>query len=158
MEILRCYHGFVERLDQAISSQQGSIEFAERRLQRRFHARTVELELREEGLALDEGFRLRLGRHELVPIMIGGMGVDISTAELALEAARLGGVGHISDAMVNDVSDRRFDTTFVKDKTRLYKANINSLDKSMVKFDLATVAEATRRHIEIGRASCRERG
>ena len=24
-------------------------------------------------------FRLRLGKHELVPIMIGGMGVDIST-------------------------------------------------------------------------------
>jgi nitronate monooxygenase len=35
-----------------------------------------------------------------VPIMVGGMGVDISTAELALEAARLGGIGHISDAMV----------------------------------------------------------
>jgi flagellar FliJ protein len=31
MEILRCYHGFVERLDQAISSQQGSTEAAERR-------------------------------------------------------------------------------------------------------------------------------
>jgi NAD(P)H-dependent flavin oxidoreductase YrpB (nitropropane dioxygenase family) len=39
--------------------------------------------------------------------MIGGMGVDISTSELALEAARLGGIGHISDAMVEDVSDRR---------------------------------------------------
>jgi NAD(P)H-dependent flavin oxidoreductase YrpB (nitropropane dioxygenase family) len=28
--------------------------------------------------------------------MIGGMGVDISTAELALEAARLGGIGHMT--------------------------------------------------------------
>ncbi len=45
-----------------------------------------------------DDFRLKFGRKELVPIMIGGMGVDISTAELALEAARLGGVGHISDA------------------------------------------------------------
>ena len=45
-------------------------------------------------------FRLRFGKRELVPIVVGGMGVDISTADLALEAARLGGVGHISDAMV----------------------------------------------------------
>lgn len=33
-----------------------------------------------------DDFRLVLGKHELVPIMIGGMGVDISTAGLALEA------------------------------------------------------------------------
>jgi nitronate monooxygenase len=46
-----------------------------------------------------DDFRLRFGKQELVPIMIGGMGVDISTADLALEAARLGGIGHISDAM-----------------------------------------------------------
>ena len=51
-----------------------------------------------------DDFRLKFGKKELVPIMIGGMGVDISTAELALEAVRLGGVGHISDAMVQDVS------------------------------------------------------
>jgi flagellar FliJ protein len=31
MDILRCYHGFVERLDQAIVSQQGSVEAAVRR-------------------------------------------------------------------------------------------------------------------------------
>jgi hypothetical protein len=54
-----------------------------------------------------DDFRLRFGNEEYVPIMIGGMGVDISTSELALEAARLGGIGHISDAMVEDVSDRR---------------------------------------------------
>ena len=34
-----------------------------------------------------DDFRLKFGNKELVPIMIGGMGVDISTAELALEAA-----------------------------------------------------------------------
>jgi nitronate monooxygenase len=49
-------------------------------------------------------FRLRLAGHELVPIIVGGMGVDISAAQLALEAARLGGIGHISDAMVPTVS------------------------------------------------------
>ena len=41
-----------------------------------------------------DDFRLRLGNKEYVPIMIGGMGVDISTSELALEAGRLGGIGH----------------------------------------------------------------
>ena len=94
-----------------------------------------------------DDFRLKFGDKEYVPIMIGGMGVDISTTELALEAARLGGIGHISDAMVEDVSDRKFDTTFVKDKTRLYKHNINNMDKSAVQFDLGRLAEAQRRHI-----------
>jgi NAD(P)H-dependent flavin oxidoreductase YrpB (nitropropane dioxygenase family) len=75
------------------------------------------------------------------------MGVDISTSELALEAARLNGIGHISDAMVEDVSDRRFDTTFVKDKTKLYKFNINNSDKAVVQFDLGRLAEAQRLHI-----------
>ena len=95
-----------------------------------------------------DDFRLKFGKKEFVPIMIGGMGVDISTAELALEAARLGGVGHISDAMVTDVSDRRFDTKFVKNKLQLYKHNINNSDKSIIKFDLGALAEATRRHVE----------
>jgi NAD(P)H-dependent flavin oxidoreductase YrpB (nitropropane dioxygenase family) len=95
-----------------------------------------------------DDFRLKFGKKEFVPIMIGGMGVDISTAELALEAARLGGVGHISDAMVTDVSDRRFDTKFVKNKLRIYKHNIHNSDKSIIKFDLGALAEATRRHVE----------
>lgn len=95
-----------------------------------------------------DDFRLRLGKHELVPIMIGGMGVDISTADLALEVARLGGVGHISDAMIKTVADRRYDTKYVKEKLALYKANVNNEDKSSVKFDLGKVAEATRLHVE----------
>jgi nitronate monooxygenase len=95
-----------------------------------------------------DDFRLKLGNKELVPIIIGGMGVDISTAELALEAARLGGIGHISDALVTDVSDRRFDTTFVKDKTKEFKHNILSADKSSIKFKLDDIANAQRRHIK----------
>ncbi|OHC79958.1 MAG: 2-nitropropane dioxygenase [Rhodoferax sp. RIFCSPLOWO2_12_FULL_60_11] len=95
-----------------------------------------------------DDFRLKFGKKEFVPIIVGGMGVDISTAELALETARLGGIGHISDAMVPDVSDRRYDTSFVKDKTRFYKANIDNADKSIIKFDLGVLAEATRRHVE----------
>ena len=103
-----------------------------------------------------DDFRLKFGKQELVPIMVGGMGVDISTAELALETARLGGIGHISDAMVTDVSDRRFDTSFVKDKTKFYKYNIDNADKSGVKFDLGHVAEATRLHV--GRTMEAKRG
>ena len=94
-----------------------------------------------------DDFRLKLGNKEYVPIMVGGMGVDISTSELALETARLGGIGHISDAMVQDVSDRKFNTSFVKDKTKLYKFNINNMDKAVVQFDLERLAEATKLHV-----------
>ncbi len=103
-----------------------------------------------------DDFRLRLGNHELVPIVIGGMGVDISTAELALEAARLGGVGHISDAMVPTVADRRFKTHFVKDKLKQYKYNVANEDKKDVQFDLAILAEATQLHV--GRTMEAKRG
>jgi nitronate monooxygenase len=95
-----------------------------------------------------DDFRMHMGRHELVPIMIGGMGVDISSADLALEAARLGGVGHISDAMIKTVTDRRYKTKYVKAKQALYKYNVDSEDKSSVKFDLGHLAEATRLHVE----------
>ncbi|MEY8876405.1 MAG: nitronate monooxygenase, partial [Leptothrix sp. (in: b-proteobacteria)] len=95
-----------------------------------------------------DDFRMQLGQHELVPIMIGGMGVDISSADLALEAARLGGVGHISDAMIKTVTDRRYKTKYVKNKQALYKANTESEDKSPVKFNLGHLAEATRLHVE----------
>jgi len=103
-----------------------------------------------------DDFRFRLGNKELVPIVIGGMGVDISTAELALEAARLGGIGHISDAMVPTVSDRRFNTGFVAEKLKKYKYNVASRDKSAVRFDLARLAEATALHV--GRTMEAKRG
>lgn len=94
-----------------------------------------------------DDYRLRFGKHELVPIIIGGMGVDISTAELALEAARLGGIGHISDAMTPTVSDRRFSTRYVKDKLQKFKYNVANSDKSDIHFDLGLLAEATRMHV-----------
>ncbi|MBC2730599.1 nitronate monooxygenase [Thiobacillus sp.] len=103
-----------------------------------------------------DDFRLRFGRQELVPIIIGGMGVDISTAELALEVARLGGIGHISDAMVQTVSDRRFDTKFVSEKLKKYKTNAANSDKSNVHFNLAVLEEATRYHV--GRTMEAKRG
>jgi len=103
-----------------------------------------------------DDFRLRFGKQELVPIVIGGMGVDISTAELALEVARLGGIGHISDAMVQTVSDTRFDTKFVSEKLKKYKANVASSDKSEVHFNLDVLEEATRNHV--GQAMEAKRG
>jgi len=94
-----------------------------------------------------DDFRLRLGKKELVPIVIGAMGVDISIAELALTAARLGGIGHISDAMVHIITDRRMKTSFVKEKLKKYQYNIGNPDKSEVHFDLGQLAEATRLHV-----------
>jgi nitronate monooxygenase len=94
-----------------------------------------------------DDYRLKFGKQEWVPIMVGGMGVDISTAELALEVARLGGVGHISDAMVKTVADRRFNTKFVKNKLKQYKFNVANIDKSVVQFDLGQLAEATKMHV-----------
>ncbi|OGU20561.1 MAG: 2-nitropropane dioxygenase [Hydrogenophilales bacterium RIFOXYD1_FULL_62_11] len=107
-----------------------------------------------------DDFRLRFpnkgSKQELVPIIIGGMGVDISSAELALEVARLGGIGHISDAMVQTVSDTRFDTKFVSAKLKQYKANVASSDKSDVHFNLPVLEEATRSHV--GRTMEAKRG
>ncbi len=94
-----------------------------------------------------DDFRLKFGRQELVPIIIGGMGVDISTAELALEGARLGGIGHISDALAPTIADRRYKTHFVKEKLKQYKYNVKNADKSAVQFDLGRLGEATRLHV-----------
>ena len=97
-------------------------------------------------MKLDD-YRLRLGDCEVIPLVIGGMGVDISTAEVALEAARLGGVGHISDAESPAIADRRFGTHFLADKIRRYRENVNCRDKSAVHFDLEELAEAQRLYV-----------
>jgi len=103
-----------------------------------------------------DDFRLKLGNRDYVPIMIGGMGVDISTADLSLVAAKLGGIGHISDAMVPTVSDRRYDTKYVRNKLKMYKYNVANTDKSDVQFDLGMLAEATETHVR--RTMERKRG
>ncbi len=105
-----------------------------------------------------DDFRLQLGKHELVPIMIGGMGVDISTTMLALEAARLGGIGHISDAMVQTVSDRRYNTKLVSAKQKQYKFNVLNSDKSVVQFDLGHLVEAQRNHVDAAMSAKRGSG
>lgn len=95
-----------------------------------------------------DDFRLNLKEKSLVPIVIGGMGVDISTSELALTAARLGGIGHISDAMVSTITDRHWKTRFVKDKIARYREFLNSADKSQVHFDLNELRRATMLYVE----------
>ncbi len=91
-----------------------------------------------------DNYRLRLGTSEYVPIMIGGMGVDISTAELALEACRLGGIGHVSDAMALLVADKMLGERFTKKKAGRYIHTKDLLDKSEVKFGLFQRCAAVR--------------
>ena len=92
-------------------------------------------------------FRLNLGGKEYVPIVIGGMGVNISTTELALSAERLGGIGHISDAEVMFVCDQLFGTSYVSERRRKYAGNANNPDKSIEQFDLEQLAEAQKRYV-----------
>jgi len=89
-----------------------------------------------------DNYRLTLGSDQYVPIMVGGMGVNISTAELALEACRLGGIGHISDAMLPFVSDKTFHTKFTKAKSEKHRASRDTFDKTNVKFDLEDLRQA----------------
>lgn len=95
-----------------------------------------------------DNFRLQLGDREYVPIIIGGMGVNISTTELALAAEKLGGIGHISDAEVGYVCDSIFNTDYVSRKRKKYAAFSNSAEKAEVQFDLAEIAEAQKRYVE----------
>jgi nitronate monooxygenase len=95
-----------------------------------------------------DNFRLKLGEKEYVPIVVGGMGVNISTTELALAAEKLGGIGHISDAEAGFVCDSIFSTSFVSTKRKRYFDNIGNPDKSKVLFDLGEVAEAQKKYIE----------
>lgn len=92
-------------------------------------------------------FRLHLGGKEYVPLVIGGMGVNISTTELALSAERLGGIGHISDAEVMYVCDQLFGTSYTSEKRKKYANNINNADKASVQFDLEQLAEAQKRYV-----------
>lgn len=95
-----------------------------------------------------DNYRLVLGDKEYVPIMQGGMGVDISTKELALKVAELGGIGHISDAMGPHVSDKKFGTKFQSSKQKEFKEFSNSLDKSSVKWQHERVYRGTFNHVE----------
>ena len=95
-----------------------------------------------------DDYRLKLGKKEYVPIMLGGMGVDISNSGLALEISNLGGIAHISDALIQCVSDRYYGTSFDKEKLARYKHLMPERNKAEAQFDLSAVEEATRLHVE----------
>ena len=83
-------------------------------------------------------YRLKLGRSEFAPLVIGGMGVDISTSEMVLEAVRLGCIAHLSDAMIPAVCDKNFGTQFVQNKVDLYHRlqNVSYEEDRVPKYDL----------------------
>ncbi len=94
-----------------------------------------------------DDFRLDLGGKQYIPLMVGGMGVDISTSRLALEAARLGGIGHISDALSMSVTDRLYRTGYLKSRTLRNRGPLNDTNQRDVPFDLGELREATMLHV-----------
>jgi NAD(P)H-dependent flavin oxidoreductase YrpB (nitropropane dioxygenase family) len=90
-----------------------------------------------------------IGNSQYRPLMIGGMGVDISTSAMVLEAVRLGCMAHLSDAMVPAVCDKNFGTTFTKNKV----ANHHRLQKEefmpdrIPRFDLHEYRLAQTRYV-----------
>ena len=100
-----------------------------------------------ETAKLDD-YAFRLGSHELKPLMLGGMGVNISTKALALEVARLGGVGHLSDAMLPDVDDRELGTHFTAEKAKRFRTMAGLDPKPDMHFRLEDVERAARLYVE----------
>lgn len=103
-----------------------------------------------------DDYRLMLRGRSYVPLLIGGMGVDISTEALALEAARLGGIGHLSDALAAAVTDRYQGTDFLRRKQARCQGQGAPDSMAAVGFDLAELREATERMV--GRAMHAKRG
>jgi len=89
-----------------------------------------------------DDFRLSFGNKELIPIIVGGMGTDISTTKMAIECARLGGICHISDSICNAVVDRHYKTNFVENRYNQYKNFVSQSDKSEEKFAIDEVQNA----------------
>ena len=65
--------------------------------------------------------------------------------------ARLGGIGHISDAMVQHVSDRKFETHFTKAKSEKHRATRDGFDKTTVKFDLEHLRQSMNDYAKAGK-------
>ena len=92
-------------------------------------------------------FSVTLGGRQYKPLMLGGMGVNISNADLVLAFEKLGGIAHLSDALLMDVADREFGTHYRQAKIRQFKRYLNDPDKSAVSFDLHDLAESTKLYI-----------
>ena len=92
-------------------------------------------------------FRVKLGSKDYVPIMLGGMGTNISTAELVLAVEKLGGIANLSDAMMVEVCDRLFGTTYSIEKAKANMKYKTTADKTGLLFDLSAVRDATMRYV-----------
>lgn len=99
-----------------------------------------------ESICLKD-LRVRFGGKDYVPLMVGGMGVNISTAEMVLAVEKLGGIAHLSDAMLMDLCDRLYGTTYTANKTKRYYGCQKNPDKSDNHFDLNDLREATLRYV-----------
>ena len=86
-----------------------------------------------------DDFRLSFKGREFLPLMVGGMGTNISTANLVLAIEKLGGMAHLSDAMLPDVADREIGTHFTKEKSIFFKSMIQEADKTEEKFNLEAI-------------------
>ena len=76
-------------------------------------------------------------------MLVGGMGVDVSTPSLVLAVARQGGIAHLSDAMTLAVVDRHAGTHYVQEKLAHCRANRDPV----ASFDLVALRDAVVRHI-----------
>ncbi len=73
--------------------------------------------------------------------------MDVSGPELVLPVAELGGIAHLSDAMIHTMLDRHEKTHYAHDKHKLYEASFGHPDKSAVKFDLDELKQAIDRYV-----------
>ena len=92
-------------------------------------------------------FPVTFHNRQYAPLMVGGMGVNISNDTLALAVEKLGGIAHLSDALLMDIADKQFGTGFCKDKIHRYKNLVDTYDKSEIAFDLDRLAESTRHYV-----------
>ncbi len=91
-------------------------------------------------------FALTLGQQQYIPLLVGGMGVDVSTPDLVLAIAGLGGIAHLSDAMLPAVVDRHDGTNFVQTKQQQCRTN-RLAGIEFDPFDLTQLRQATERFI-----------
>ena len=95
-----------------------------------------------------DDYSLRLKGKDFLPLMVGGMGTNISTSKLVLAIEKLGGIAHLSDAMLPVVADKEIGTSFTKAKTVLFKGLAASPDKSSELFDLKALAEVSEKYFQ----------
>lgn len=92
-------------------------------------------------------YRLCFRDREYIPIISGGMGVDISSTELAVAVAKEGGIGHISDAMSPFISDRKFGTHYQNEKGKQFQEFRNLPEKKGLIWNSEIVKKATQDHV-----------